>query len=102
VRDGELHGVFLRMTREGAAQMLDMLTSRFGPPTSVKVEDYQNKLGAQYSGKVFLWEGKLVRMELSEIGTRVTESSFELVTREYEAREKAEQDSKAVKFKDNL
>lgn len=79
LQDEVVQGAIITIGRVSKDQFLALLRARYGEPHSVKSQTYQNRMGANFTGSAYLWQGPNVSLGFSEYGTSLDEAAFEIV-----------------------
>lgn len=77
--------VWVQMTPKGDQQSneyLEMLTERYGKPSSLKLSKIQNRMGAQFEKFEAFWRFKGIEIYLTNIDDKITEGSLRFVSTE--------------------
>jgi len=62
----KLEHVTIEFSNERAAEILSILSERYGPPTSLKKEPWKSKAGGDFENTVAEWKGKNVSIRFEE------------------------------------
>ncbi|GEM_PF-2486232 len=102
VKNGNFEGIEFEINRLQYLQMLELLEAKFGKAHAVKDTVVQNKMGAKFQGKVFMWNGMNASIELKEYGSKIDRASVSVFTKSFMDLLNKEQKNKAQQYKNNL
>jgi len=77
---GKLFYVFDSFRQFALPDILAAFNAKYGPPSKIETRKWQSKAGATYDNEVYVWQFKGGTLELSSMGQRVDEGSFEFVS----------------------
>ena len=72
--DDKLSRVYVSMKRDRYPEVATAFAAKYGKPCDTRTETWQNNAGATFQGAVTRWCFRTGKLELSQFGSKVTES----------------------------
>lgn len=95
---GVVASISFQIEHRDFSKMAEMLRSKYGLPTTEKVDVVQNGMGAKFDNILMTWIGKNVTLSLASRADKIDRSLVHIYTNEYIESKKFN----AEKYKDNL
>jgi len=102
VKNGDVYGAVLQVGRLSRLDFLALLKSRYGEPHRASVETYRNRVGGQFEGAVYRWEGPTMLLEFSDYAGSTDWAGFSIVRKELSDKEEEQRNLKAQPYKGKL
>lgn len=101
-KDGKFESVRMSFQVVHYPSLRAIFEERYGPPTTTRQEEIQNRMGAKFTNEISTWTGERVVISLRRYGSKVTEGRAQISLKSALERDREESEKAIKKGKEDL